>query len=117
MQKVRFSLGKNKFSVAVHEVGFFRRGIGLMFRSSNTDNLLFTFSKACRAAITAWFVFFPFMAVWLNEKKHVVDLAFVYPFTFALSPRVNAKYLVELPYNKKNAALIAFLVGKIKRFK
>lgn len=117
MQKVRFSLGKKRFSVNVHETGFFRRGTGLMFRSSNTNNLLFVFPKARRVLMTALFVFFPFMAVWLDNKGRVVDLAFVHPFVFSFSPRVKANYLLELPYNAKNAALIAFLVGKIKRFK
>lgn len=112
-----FFSGKKRLSVPLHKVGFFRRGSGLMWRTRGTKNLLFEFSKPCKAAITALFVFFPFAAVWLDTNKRVVDVKLINPFTFSIKPRVPAQYLVELPLNGVNAKIIAFLVGKTKRFK
>lgn len=83
-----------------------------MFRTSRTNNLLFSFSRASRVAITSWFVFFPFLAVWLDEKNRVIETRKVKPFIMAVKPKKPAKTLVELPLNAKNKDLIAFFVGK-----
>jgi uncharacterized membrane protein (UPF0127 family) len=117
MERLRIFLGTRSFSIEALKVDFFRRGIGLMFRTRETNNLLFVFSKSCRAAITAWFVFFPFWAVWLDESYRIVDAKLVSPFSFSVRPRAPARYLVEIPLNCKNAFVHRFLVGKTKRFK
>ncbi len=101
-----------KLRVPVKNVGFFRRGIGLMFRGTRTNNLLFSFRKPSRAAITSWFVFFPFAAVWLDEQKHVLEARIVKPFVFSLKPRFPSAFLLELPCNQANSKVIGSLVGK-----
>ena len=104
---------KGKFKIVeLTKTGFFRRGLGLMFRTRETDNLLFSFDKPCRVAITSWFVFFPFLAIWLDNKNSVVDMKVAKPFELAFRPKKPAKSLVELPLNAKNRDLIAFFVGK-----
>jgi len=101
-----------KFRVPVRNVGFFRRGIGLMFRSPGTDNLLFSFARPCRVAITSWFVFSPFLAVWLDEKKRVLEYQIVKPFVLSLKPRFPSTFLLEIPCNQANLEVIGSLVGK-----
>lgn len=105
---------KNKkiYSVFLKEVGFFRRGIGLMFRTSKTNNLLFRFRYPQRPAITSWFCFFDFFAVWLDEDYNVLEVNKVKPFILAFNPKKNASFLLEVPINHSNRGLISFLVGK-----
>lgn len=103
---------RKRFSVPFHPVGFFRRGIGLMFRTRETSNLLFTFNRPCRVAITALFVFFPFVAVWLDDRYHVLEARLVLPFTLSVLPRRPSRYLLELPLNRRNLRITRFLVGK-----
>lgn len=83
-----------------------------MFRSRATENLLFDFQKPSRVAITSWFVFFPFVAVWLDKRRRIVEARIVYPFTARVVPRFPSSYLIELPLNRRNSRITRFLVGK-----
>ena len=98
------------------ECGVFKKGIGLMFRSKNTENLLFPFSSDVRISIHSFFVFFPFLAVWLDGENRVMELKIVRPFTMVIRPKKKFRKLVELPLNNKNTRIVDFLVGK-ERFK
>ncbi len=102
-----------KYSVQVKEMLGLERGFGLMFRTRKADNLLFFFSKPSRVAITAWFVFFPFLAVWCDKGKKVVDLRLVRPFETSFLPKKDASYLIEIPFNEKNEKIIKKLM-KVK---
>lgn len=112
MSLFRFRFKRRSFSVPVVRVGFFRRGLGLMCRTRETSNLLFAFRRPCRVAITAWLVFFPFLAVWCDSKGRVVDSRRITPFTLSVRPRVSASYLLELPLNRRNSRITRFIVGK-----
>lgn len=111
-QRFLFSLGKRRFNTDVVKVGPLRSGVGLMFRSKETNNLLFSFRKPCKVAITSWFVFFPFVAVWLDSRRRVLESKLVLPFTFSVVPKRNSHYLIELPLNRRNSAITRFLVEK-----
>jgi uncharacterized membrane protein (UPF0127 family) len=75
---------------------------GLMFRRrENARALLFSFPKKTRLAIHSWFVFFPFVVLWLDEDKKVIEKKIVRPFVFCIRPKVKYQYLVEIPLNKK----------------
>ena len=71
---------KKKIILSVKETGFFSRGIGLMFRSFKTKNLLFSFKKDVGLSITSFFVFFKFLASWLDDKNNVLEFKVVRPF-------------------------------------
>ncbi|MEM3031161.1 MAG: DUF192 domain-containing protein [Candidatus Micrarchaeia archaeon] len=76
---------------------FLSRARGLMFRHSPA-RLLFVFPSTGLHAIHALFVFFPFDAVFLDEKKRVVCVRKrIAPFTPLVRPRRAIKYLLELP--------------------
>ena len=92
----------------VVKTGFFRRGLGLMFRISRTDNLLFDISsKSASKLLTAWFVFFPFLVLWINGNK-VVDFRFVRPFEAFIDTTKGFSSIIELPLNKKNFKIVSF---------
>lgn len=88
-----------------------------MFRTRETQNLVFPFKKDAFLSITAFCVFFPFLALWLDKDKNVIEWKLVKPFTLSCKPRKKYRYLVELPVNRRNQRVIAFFVGKHQRFK
>lgn len=107
---------KKKIKVNIKKVSFFGKFSGLMFRSRNTSNLLFEFSRDVSISIHSLFVFFPFLAVWLDDKNRIIEKRIVKPFIFSAKPKKMFRKLVEIPLNNENKRIIGFLVGK-KRFK
>ena len=97
--------------VKAKKVGFFGKVFGLMFKSSNTGNLLF---YNFRGEIHSYFVFFPFVAVWIDSSNNVVDCEVVRPFRFAVKPKKQADKLIEIPLNSDNSSLVRLLVGRRK---
>lgn len=106
--------GNHRIDVKVRKLGFFGRICGLMFRSRNTENLLFEFNKDGIRAIHSWFVFFEFLAIWLDENNNVVDYLLVKPWKFSVSPVKKFRKLVEVPINMESNEIVDFLVGKGK---
>ena len=78
---------------------------GLMFKKKETEPLLFEFSKPTRMAIHSYFVFFPFIAVWMNKDK-IVEVRKVKPFTFHIKPKKPFTKLLEIPINKKYSKIL-----------
>lgn len=87
-------------------VSFFGGFRGLMFRSRNSDNLFFDFGTYERAAIHSFFVFFDFLAVWLDDEFRVVEFQIVKPFVPLIKPKKYATQLIEIPVNVKNARIL-----------
>ena len=108
--------GKKKINLKVHKVSFFGRFSGLMFRTRKVENLLFEFSEDVNYSIHSLFVFFPFLAVWLDKNNNVVDKKIVFPFILSVKTKKMFRKLVEIPLNNENTKIVDFLVGK-KRFK
>lgn len=77
-----------------------KRMRGLMFRKKIGKPLLFIFPhpSISESSIHAFFVFFPFDAIYLDEKKRAVDVReSIKPFTPLVFPKKPAKYLIEAP--------------------
>lgn len=108
--------GRKKIRLDVKKVYFFGRFSGLMFRNKSTSNLLFEFSRDVSISIHSLFVFFPFLAVWLDGKNRIIEKRIIKPFIFSAKPMKNFRKLVEIPLNNENKKIVHFLVGK-KRFK
>lgn len=71
---------------------------GLMFRKKFKKPLLFTFDFPAKHAIHSFFVFFEFDAVFLDEKKKVVDVfEKIKPFTPLIVPKKKSLFLIEFP--------------------
>ena len=88
---------------------------GLMFRSSKSENLLFNISSDKNPVLHSWFVFFPFLVLWLNDKNRVVEWKKVYPFSMGIKSSKKFSKFVEIPCNNKNKKLVRYFVerGKI----
>jgi len=88
-----------------------------MFRSKNTNNLLFDFDRDVTTSITSFFVFFPFLAVWLDGNNKVVDSRIINPFQLSVRPKNNFRRIIEVPLSESTEEIIKFFLGKEERFK
>ena len=103
MQKIISLKYKGKvLRVEAKNLGFFGRIRGLMFRTKETDNLLFEFKKPERIRIHSMFVFFSFVGVWLDKNNKILQIKVVKPFQFSVSSEKSKiidrqRPLFELP--------------------
>ena len=101
-KSIYFKHKGKKITLDVETLGFFGKVFGLMFMPrENANALLFDFKKPTRVRIHSFFVFFPFVAVWLDKKGKVLEIKKIIPFTFSVSPLKNFYKLIEIPLNKK----------------
>lgn len=114
--KIKSKIGGNEILVeAIECKSIFSRFRGLMFRKKeNSVALLFDFQKPVKIAIHSFFVFFPFIAFWLDKKNKIQEREFVRPFRFYIRPRKNYFKLLEIPINKKYQKKILSIVDKRK---
>jgi len=108
MVKFSFTYKRKNINLDVDSCKNF--GIGLMFSKRNSRPLLFDFKKLTREAIHSFFVFFPFIAIWLDENNNVIETQVVRPFTLLVRPRKQFYRLIEIPLNDKYKQLIKLLV-------
>jgi uncharacterized membrane protein (UPF0127 family) len=112
---MEFYFKNKKIILDVEESSLFGMFRGLMFRRrEEAPVLLFDFANKCRRAIHSMWVFFPFVAVWLDDKNKVVEVRKVYPWSLHVNPKNKFFQLVEIPYNQKNKRLCDFLVDEEK---
>jgi uncharacterized membrane protein (UPF0127 family) len=100
MKSVKVGFRKKKITIPVRKLSFREQFRGLMFKSRNSENLLFDYPG--KWGIHSWFVFFSFFAVWVDKKNKVQEIRVVRPFTFYIQPKKKFAKLIELPINKKN---------------
>ena len=83
-----------------------------MFRSrEKAKTFLFEFKKPTKIKIHSLFVFFPFVAVWLDKNNKIVKLKTVKPFSLAISPTRSYSKIIEIPINKKYSKIVQLLDG------
>jgi len=86
----------------VKKVNFFGEAIGLMFsRREKASSLLFEFKKPTKMKIHSYFVFFPFLAIWLDKKNNILDLRKINPFEISNGIKKPYSKLLEIPINDK----------------
>ena len=103
--QIKVGFRKKRIGISAKRVSMLGASIGLMFRTKNTENLLFDLPG--RWGIHSFFVFFPFLALWLDEKNRVLELKVVKPFTFHAMPKKRFAKLVEIPINMGNRQLVS----------
>lgn len=104
---------KNKhININAKRVNFFGRISGLMFKSRETESLLFEFPKPVNHAIHSLFVFFPFLAVWLNKNNKIIEARIIQSFNLSVKPKKLFNKLIEIPLNSRNLPTIKNIVGK-----
>ena len=105
---MKIKLGSKKINVKVKK----SNGIcGLMFRKIETSALLLNSDKP----IHSFFVFFPFLVLWLNDKNNVVEHKIVMPFSFYEKSKKKFSKIVEIPVSQRYHSVVKFIVGE--RFK
>ena len=111
-KKIIINFKNKKIKVIAEDCNFWRKFSGLMFsRREKAGILLFDFKVKQKIAIHSIFVFYPFVAVWLDKKNKVVDLKVVKQFVLCVSPKKSCFKLVEIPINEKNKKFVDLLVG------
>ncbi len=109
-KRIGFLYKGKKFLVDVVACNSFGKLLGLMFKERGKARaLLFEFKKPTKMRIHSFFVFFPFIAIWLDEKNKIVDFRVVKPFNLAVSSKKPFKRLVEIPINERYRDLIKLL--------
>ena len=89
--------------------------IGLMFSGKeNAKALLFNFHKNTNPALHSFFVFFPFLAIWLDGKNKISEMRIINPFSARILPKKSFYKVVEIPFNRRYKKIIQKLVGKRK---
>jgi uncharacterized membrane protein (UPF0127 family) len=108
--KINFNYKNKKFSLEVKKCNLFEAIRGLMFRrrESAPALLLFDFKKPKKMKIHSCFVFFPFVALWLDDKNNVIEIRTVKPWKFYVLPEKKFRRLIEIPVNKKYSKLLDF---------
>jgi uncharacterized protein len=78
---------------------FWRRGRGLMFRTSLPEDEVYLFiegrESVVQTAIHMFFVFFAIGVIWLDRERRVVDKVVARPFRPYYAPSSPAQYYVE----------------------
>ena len=105
---------KKKIRLDVKKTLFLGNIFGLMFRTQSTENLLFSFSEDTDTEFHSFFVFFPFLMLWLDEKKIVIEWRIIMPFSTIKAPKKKFRNVVEIPCNPKNEKIIKIFVGRGK---
>jgi len=107
-EKLRLKYSGKSLELKIKRTNLFSKFFGLMFRSSETENLLFDFARDCKIRIHSFFVFFPFLIIWLNEENEVVGHKIVKPFRFSVSSTKKFRKFVEVPISRKNQRIMDF---------
>lgn len=110
MKNIKVGFKGKKLDVEAKELSFIEFPLGLMFRTRKCKNLLF--DRKGRWGIHSWFVFFDFLALWLDEKNNVVEWKLVKPFTSHVLPAKEFARLVEIPVNGSNKQIIQNFINK-----
>lgn len=105
--KFNFNYKSKNILVEVKVCNGFERFFGLMFtQRKKAKALLFDFQKPIRLSIHSWFVFFPFIAIWLDDKNKIIKIKKIKPFSIPASPRKPFYKIVEIPINKEYEKVI-----------
>lgn len=111
-KKISLIFRGKKINLGLKVCNSFEKFTGLMFTSKEKANaLLFDFKNPTRIGIHSWFVFFPFIAIWLNESGKVIEIRRVSPFTSLVKPERKFTKLIEIPINVKYNGVVKLLDG------
>jgi len=112
MKNISFKIKNKKIEIYAKQCNPLEKIFGLMFKSrKNAKALLFEFNKPVRLRIHSFFVFFPFVAVWLDNKDKIIKIKKIKPFVFSEYPGKSFSKLLEIPLNGTYLKKVKLLVG------
>ena len=102
MINYKFNFKGRKIEIDLKKCGGIMQGMGLMFRTGETEALLFEMkNKAIHS------LFCPrFLAVWLDEKDNVVDYKLVKSWKGYIKSNRDFSKLIEIPVGKRYKAIL-----------
>ena len=102
-----------KFKLNAKVCNFFQRFSGLMFcRRESARAFLFDFKKPVRISLHSFFVFFPFIVIWLDDKNKIIKIRRIKPFTLIIYQENFFNKAVEIPINGRYFKIIKLLDGE-----
>lgn len=105
-----------RVNVDLKVCNYFERFLGLMFtKRKKAKALLFDFKKSVKIPIHSFFVFFPFIAIWLDSKNKILDLKVIKPFRFCVCPNNSFSKLIEVPINVEYNNVAEVLCSSVTR--
>lgn len=111
MESITLTYHKKKITIPAQRCSFFGKFWGLMFsRKSSAPLLLFDFRRSVAMGIHSYFVFYDFLAIWIDEKNTVVQVDRVKPWTSYLKPRKRYHMLIEIPMHKRYKKYVDFFM-------
>ena len=110
--KIQLSYKGKKINIEVRNCKYFFQKIrGLIFRRrENASALLFDFKKMSKISIQSLFVFFPFVAVWCDDKNNIIEIKKVNSWKFCILPKKKFCKLIEIPCSKRYKSILEILV-------
>lgn len=100
--KAKITYNKKVYEFPVEKCSSWKIYKGLMF-SKNSKPLLIEIKNR---AIHSIFVFFPFLAIWLNDKNKILDCKLIHPFTPYIISKSNFSKIIEIPYKSEYKKII-----------
>ena len=110
--RITFFNKKKSYSIDAKQQNIFTQFIGLMFSGRKTSIRLFSYLSERKVPIHSWFVFYPFLIVWLDSRNKVIEWKVVKPFTLHVAPKKLCRRFLEIPFDDKYLRVIRFIVGK-----
>ncbi len=111
-RKITIKYKKKRLKILAEDCNFLKKFTGLMFsHREKARALLFSFKRKQKIKIHSFFVFYPFVAVWLDNKNKIVDLKIVKPFSPCVFPKKSAFSLLEIPINSNYKKIVTLLDG------
>lgn len=108
-KRIKIFYGRKSFVVDAVQCNLFGKFSGLMFsRREKAKNLLFEFKSPQIISIHSFFVFYPFIALWLDSENRILERKIVCPFTPCIFSRKKSTALLEIPLSKKNKKFLKF---------
>ncbi len=102
--------------VSARQGNLFGKIRGLTFRKrQNAPVLLFEFKEKKNIALHSFFVFFPFVVLWLDDKNRIIDFQEVFPWKISIKSNKKFRKILEVPINKKNWKLLEELHDLLRR--
>lgn len=112
-KNILLRVGGSKLSLRVYPCNFFNKIVGLMFsRRENAKALLFKFDNDVNMSIHSFFVFYPFLALWLDKDNKLIEKRIVYPWKIHISPVKNYRSMIEIPINRRYKRILHSIVEK-----
>jgi uncharacterized membrane protein (UPF0127 family) len=88
---------------------------GLMFcRREKARAILFEFKNPSTFNFTSFFVFFPFVIIWMDKNENILDINVVKPFKWYIPSKKTYFKVLEVPINHFYRRQISSLVGNQK---